>query len=105
MLQRCTEILEQHYELYEGSVDTAAVCLSSAVSILQLVVASSSGKEVATKLMRIHLGTAVERRMRALLHPNVKVMAQEIQVRVHWLNPKYVKVQLYYSTARYWYPV
>ncbi len=80
MLQRCTEVLERHYELYDGSVDTAAVCLGSAVSILQLVVASSSGKEVATKLMRIHLGTAVERRMRALLHPSIKLMAQELHV-------------------------
>ena len=46
LLQRCTDILERHYELYDASSETAAVCLGSAVSILKLVVASSSGDQV-----------------------------------------------------------
>lgn len=67
LLQRCIDIMERNYDMFP-SIDTAIASMASVLSIMQLVVGSSSGPELVVKMLRIHMGTAVERRMRTLLH-------------------------------------
>ncbi|MEW5305361.1 MAG: hypothetical protein WDW36_007904 [Sanguina aurantia] len=80
LLQKCIDILERHYELYESCVVHGTACLGSLMGVMQSVVTASSGPEVTARMMRIHLSAAVEKRMRALLHPSSSSIASSVEV-------------------------
>lgn len=46
LLQKCIDILERHYELYESCVVHGTACLKSLMGVMHLVVTASSGAEV-----------------------------------------------------------